>query len=253
MFSCAIVSLTPPRPISRAYVYSLVERIALLEGLLAENGLAVSPASYPPETRHRSLRSKEASSVDHTPVSSSTPQGSTTSEICTASSPYSSDDQSRDEHAVTSPRNRSSMHLGADVVNDLNTKRTRHDSLVKPADIKIESPMKTAISTVMHLSGTGHFDQSTMPAPPNPTPLWAAAHDHTSRHMSVHSTMQTKRIDSCIYGAWGDRAFELESYDPYFLDTQHGDPVPTEHHYASGNSILGGTTNLDFMPLPTSS
>ncbi|KAF1982586.1 hypothetical protein K402DRAFT_424510 [Aulographum hederae CBS 113979] len=40
------------RPISRAYMCSLTERVALLEGMLKETGADPPPAVYPPKTRH---------------------------------------------------------------------------------------------------------------------------------------------------------------------------------------------------------
>lgn len=41
-----------PRPISKAYMSSLSSRIALLEGMLQERGVAPPPAVHPPKTRH---------------------------------------------------------------------------------------------------------------------------------------------------------------------------------------------------------
>jgi hypothetical protein len=43
-----------PRPISRAYVYSLVERVALLEDMLRDRGEEPPPAIHPPKVRHGS-------------------------------------------------------------------------------------------------------------------------------------------------------------------------------------------------------
>ncbi|KAE9991079.1 hypothetical protein EG327_000551 [Venturia inaequalis] len=40
------------RPISRAYMCSLTERVALLEGMLKEQGASPPPANHPPMTRH---------------------------------------------------------------------------------------------------------------------------------------------------------------------------------------------------------
>ena len=47
-----LLSNTGPRPISKAYMSSLSSRIALLEGLLQERGVAPPPAVHPPKTRH---------------------------------------------------------------------------------------------------------------------------------------------------------------------------------------------------------
>jgi hypothetical protein len=45
---------TVTRPISRAYVYSLVERVALLEDMLRDRGEEPPPAIHPPKVRHGS-------------------------------------------------------------------------------------------------------------------------------------------------------------------------------------------------------
>ncbi|KAF2186726.1 hypothetical protein K469DRAFT_630689 [Zopfia rhizophila CBS 207.26] len=48
------------RPISRAYMCSLTERVALLEQMLKERGTEPPPANHPPKTRH-ALRNEEPS------------------------------------------------------------------------------------------------------------------------------------------------------------------------------------------------
>ncbi|KAH7377335.1 fungal-specific transcription factor domain-containing protein [Pyrenochaeta sp. MPI-SDFR-AT-0127] len=50
------------RPISRAYMCSLTERVALLETMLQERGEELPPANHPPKTRHGPTRSGDASS-----------------------------------------------------------------------------------------------------------------------------------------------------------------------------------------------
>ncbi|KAL6706992.1 hypothetical protein ACN47E_004942 [Coniothyrium glycines] len=49
------------RPISRAYMCSLTDRVALLESMLKERGEDLPPANHPPQTRHGSRRSEERS------------------------------------------------------------------------------------------------------------------------------------------------------------------------------------------------
>ncbi|KAF2013892.1 hypothetical protein BU24DRAFT_483721 [Aaosphaeria arxii CBS 175.79] len=49
------------RPISRAYMCSLTDRVALLEGMLKERGTEPPPADHPPKTRHGAPRTDEAS------------------------------------------------------------------------------------------------------------------------------------------------------------------------------------------------
>lgn len=244
--------LTTPRPISRAYVYSLVERIALLEGLLEDHGLAVPPARHPPETRHRSRRSNGTSSVDYTAMSSSTPQDSTTSESHTASSPCSYDDQIRDKHSATRTKKRSSIDLEINLA-DANTKRTRHDSLIMPVNIKIESPIRDSLDEATHLSDTCELYQCVMPPPPNTISLWPTVHHQSGGHMTMYSTLQTARIDNCAYGVWADRPFDFQNYDQYSPELQHSNAFPTEHRYIDTRSMAGGDTNLDFMPLSANS
>ncbi|KAF1846269.1 uncharacterized protein K460DRAFT_339333 [Cucurbitaria berberidis CBS 394.84] len=49
------------RPISRAYMCSLTERVALLETMLKERGEDLPPANHPPKTRHGSQRNEDLS------------------------------------------------------------------------------------------------------------------------------------------------------------------------------------------------
>jgi len=51
-FSKSIDSNSSKRPISRAYMCSLTERVALLETMLKERGEEPPPANHPPKTRH---------------------------------------------------------------------------------------------------------------------------------------------------------------------------------------------------------
>ncbi|RDW77744.1 Zn2 DNA-binding protein-1 [Coleophoma cylindrospora] len=47
----AATRINKSRPISKAYMSSLTDRVALLEGLLMEKGQDIPPANYPPKTR----------------------------------------------------------------------------------------------------------------------------------------------------------------------------------------------------------
>ncbi|EOA86669.1 uncharacterized protein SETTUDRAFT_87447 [Exserohilum turcica Et28A] len=47
------------RPISRAYMCSLTDRVALLETMLKERGEEIPPANHPPKTRHNGPRNEE--------------------------------------------------------------------------------------------------------------------------------------------------------------------------------------------------
>lgn len=225
----------------------------MLEGLLEEQGLTVPPASHPPESRHRSRQSKETSSVNDTPLSSSTPQDGSICESHTTSSPYSSDDQTKEKHPVTTTRKRSSIHIEIDTARAHFDKRSRHDSLITPADVKPESPIQKGTSKVTHLSGPYELDQFAKLPPPDSVPLWPTAHEHTGAQTMIYSTLQTTRIDNCAYSAWSDRTFDFQSYNHYSLGTQHEDPLNTEHQYAGISPAGKSTTNLDFMSLSTGS
>jgi hypothetical protein len=122
-----------------------------------------------------------------------------------------------------------------------------------PTDVKIESPLQDSIGAVTHLSGAYELDQFAMPPPPTPTSLWPTAHDNTGNQMTIYSTLRTTHIDGCAYGAWGDKAFDFQSYDLYSLESQHEDPFHAEHHYAGVSPRVGGATNIDFMSLSASS
>lgn len=210
----------------------------MLEGLLEEQGLTVPPASHPPESRHRSRQSKETSSVNDTPSSSS---------------PYSSDDQTKEKHPTTTTRKRSSIHIEVDTTRAHFDKRSRHDSLITPADIKPESPIQKGTGKVTHLSRPYELDQFAMLPPPDSAPLWPMAHEHTGGQTTIYSTLQTTRIDNCAYSAWTDRTFDFQSYNHYSLGAQHEGPLNTEYQYAGISPAGRSTTNLDFMSLSTGS
>ncbi|KAF1930542.1 uncharacterized protein M421DRAFT_376490 [Didymella exigua CBS 183.55] len=238
------------RPISRAYVYSLVERIALLESVLEEQGLIVPPASHPPETRHRTCRSKDTSSLDHTSLSSSTPQESSVSESHTASSPYSSDGQLKDEHFVTTSRERSSIHLETNFANEKMNQHVRHDSFIVPGDIGLEPTMQNPIDTVTGLNEPCDLSLFAMLPPPDPTCLWPTAQSHTGGQTMAHSILQCTRIHNCTYSAWSDRALDFQSYGHYSVE---GGSSYHNRQHPGISPRVGSTTNLDFMPLSASS
>jgi hypothetical protein len=225
----------------------------MLEGLLEEQGLAVPPATHPPETRHGSRRSDETLSVDYTATSSSTPQDSTSSENHTASSPSNSDDQVKDERSATGPRRRSSINLETNFAGDRYIKRTKSDSLIMPANIKAESPMQDHLNEITRLSEACELDRFVMPPPLNPASLWATVHDQISVQSATHSKLHTLRTDNYAHDIWGDKSWDLQNYDPYLMDSQHRDLFHVERHYTDIRSTAGGITNLDFMPLSVNS
>ncbi|KAG9244398.1 fungal-specific transcription factor domain-containing protein [Calycina marina] len=52
------------RPISKAYMSCLADRVAMLEGMLSETGKHVPPANYPPKTRAEAPVPKQAQDAD---------------------------------------------------------------------------------------------------------------------------------------------------------------------------------------------
>lgn len=52
---CPLLTISSPRPISKAYMSSLSDRISMLEGMLLEKGVVPPPASHPPKSRHEPL------------------------------------------------------------------------------------------------------------------------------------------------------------------------------------------------------
>lgn len=210
------------------------------------------PASHPPETRHRPRQSGETSSVDFTATSSSTPQDSALSEHPTTSSPYSPDDQIKDERFGIRSRKRSSMHLNNDVAEDEHTKRTKHSCLGTPANLKSELSIHEQLNEATQMSETCELDLFAMPPPPNLASLWATVHEHTAIPADSYSTLQTPRTENHAYSVWADRLLPFQSCDPHSMGSQHRDLFEVEHHCLDTRST-GGTTNLDFMPLSMSS
>ncbi|KAG9235559.1 fungal-specific transcription factor domain-containing protein [Amylocarpus encephaloides] len=61
------------RPISKAYMSSLTDRVAMLEGLLQESGKDIPPADYPPKIRADTVASQQTTSNTDNPPNQNAP------------------------------------------------------------------------------------------------------------------------------------------------------------------------------------
>ncbi|KAF2621506.1 hypothetical protein BU25DRAFT_416037 [Macroventuria anomochaeta] len=240
------------RPISRAYVYSLVERVALLERLLEDQGLTVPPANHPPETRHRSRRSKDTSTVDNTSLYSSTPQESSISDDHTASLPYSSDDQIKDEHQTPNINKRSSVLFDVDYESGHMSKRMGQNSFIAPVYLRAESARQYSTGSVTNRKRPCKLDQLAKIPLSDQASLWSTKFDYSSDQATIQPGPQDTNIECRAYSAWGHGAFDLHGYNNHTLTVQYGEVLHTGHQYNAPSPPRGVITNLDFMPLNTS-
>lgn len=247
-------SLTSCRPISRAYVYSLVERVALLEQMLEDQGLTVPPANYPPETRHRSRRSKDTSSADIASSFSSTPQESSSSDHHATSPPYCEVDQGQDENRTAKIKKRTSISLSVDNETHHGNKRKRHDSLIMTADVKIESPVDSLLGSVERYDGTFEFEPiaTTNTSSRLQPPFWPMTYDHTGGLTALIPPSQDTNVEYPSFNAWGDDAFNINGYSNHTFPAQYGE-TRDEYQFSVGRSPREMNTNLDFMSMGTSS
>lgn len=240
--------LTPFRPISRAYVYSLVERVALLEQLLEDQGLTVPPANYPPETRHRSRRSKNTSSADNVSSFSSTPQEGSISEDHATSPPHGLMDSGQGQQRT--PNKKKKRSLKSDTIDSdshLDNKRIRHDSLITPPDVKVESPIDNLLDPVTRYDGTFDFELVTT-TDTTSQPFWPM----TSELTALVPPPQAANIEYSAFSAWSDSAFVIDGYSDPALTAQHGE-FRDMYRIDASHKSMGVTTNLDFMSMGTSS
>ncbi|KAF2430447.1 hypothetical protein EJ08DRAFT_243853 [Tothia fuscella] len=133
------------RPISRAYMCSLTERVALLEGMLKEKGESPPPANHPPMTRHGPRPDDLSPSRKHKTQGSAT----TARSIHGHSSPGSQQDDLMDGDHVDQESNGHS-HPGDD--RDSNHSAPSPSVLAPP---KKDGMVSRLLSTRGHLS----FDQ----------------------------------------------------------------------------------------------
>lgn len=240
------------RPISRAYVYSLVERVALLEQMLEEQGLKVPPATYPPETRHGSRRNKNNSSADSASSFSSTPQETSYSDDHATSSPYHAVEKDHDGLTDTKSRKRSSIVMNAKDFDGRDSKRTRNDSLITLADVKVEPPVDFPFdANITHYEEAFNFHSVTTTTTSSQPPFWPMAYDHTGGLTALVAPLQNKPADYAAFSAWSNDAFGYGEHSSYTTNTQHGEESDL-HHYDMKSPVGGVATNLDFMPLGAS-
>lgn len=241
-------ALTSSRPISRAYVYSLIERVALLEQILEENGLTVPPADHPPETRHRSRFKEGTSSVENISSFATTPQESLISDEYAASSPSSPKGRIKEEYQLVDMKKRSLEWAEIDNASSEGSKRLRHDSLVNAALIKSESSSDRISDETINFP-TRHetsfpIDEASIMPDPSQVPFWPMTYDHNGGLTTLYPDPQDSNFEHHDYGAWSNDTLGFQGYGNH-----------TAIVCEVGNDILSRepTTNLDFMPLNANS
>lgn len=170
-----------------------------------------------------------------------------------ASSPCSSDDQIRAEHRTLNNKKRSSMLFNADVVIPSVNKRMRHDSLIAPVDVKVESPVYNFRSAFTHYNTSLEPDRLAATLPSDPTSLWPTTHDYISGQATVHPILEGTNMDCNAHSAWRSNGFDFHVYDNHALTVRYGEALHSGHQYDVASALKEGSTNLDFMTLSTSS
>ncbi|ENH72360.1 Nitrogen assimilation transcription factor nit-4 [Fusarium oxysporum f. sp. cubense race 1] len=132
------------RPISKAYMSSLSDRISMLEGLLLEKGVVPPPATHPPKTRHdvQDTIATTAGNTDPSPQSDSKSPGSEDH----SPPDYQNDDFTTRESELATTNSREKQQAYA---------RSNEDSPFRILDPKQEDIIHRLLSTKGNLS----FDQ----------------------------------------------------------------------------------------------
>lgn len=247
-------ALTKFRPISRAYVYSLVERVALLERTLEEHGVKVPPASHPPEMRHRSYQIEDVS-VESVSSFSSTPQESLSSDYQPTTSPSSPDGQIEDDCHYKEKKTRSSdvSITNDNNINSLSNKRVRHDSLISSAIVKTEPPIDPILDDdAAQYKEAFVLDQSLPMPPPPQTTFWPMTYDHNGGLTSLLPTSSDASVEQRAYSAWSNDPFVFHGYNSHDLVSEYDSHLPSTYGIEDSCAPRRFSTNLDFMPLSLS-
>ncbi|KZM20783.1 DNA binding [Ascochyta rabiei] len=230
------------RPISRAYVHSLVERIALLEGLLKDQDLPVPPADHPPETRHRSRNSRENPSSSIASQSSALSLKGSPSSSETTSSPCSSTLKNMGDYRISNKR----TSVPHNISNEFgrSSKKTRKDSLVLPTGVKVDSFINDPANPTVLSNELNAFAQT---PPSMQTFFWPKTDDYTSGRTTLYSGIQSN--DDCtVNNAWDGDADELHGYTHHLTDIEYREAIRLDPRHETIRKMRCGPTNIDFMP-----
>lgn len=239
------------RPISRAYVYSLVERVALLERTLEEHGVKIPPANHPPEMRHRSCQIEDISAESASSFSS-TPQESLSSDYQPTTSPSSPDGQIEDDCRDKDKKKRSSdMSIPSDSsINSMSSKRVRHDSLISSAIVKSEMPIDPILDDEAAQYKEAFVLDQSLPMPPPPqTTFWPMTYDHNGGLTSLLPTISDASMEQRTYSAWSNDPFGFHGYNSHDLVSEYDGRLPNTYGIEDSCTPRRFPTNLDFMPL----
>ncbi|KAF9690536.1 hypothetical protein EKO04_011467 [Ascochyta lentis] len=228
------------RPISRAYVHSLVERIALLEGLLQDQDMPIPPADHPPETRLSSHPSRRKSSSSSTIHSSATSVNISSSSSEPASSPCSSTLKDMDDYCSPNKRRLDPHSISNDYGRA--SKKPRNDSLVFPTDLKVEPPIDDTANFNVVSNELTTF--ATMPSYAK-TFFWPTIDAYTGGGSTLEPKIQSRTGDCSVYSTWSYNANGLTSH---LTDVISQEATHLKSGHDAMNTLREGHINLDFMP-----
>lgn len=150
-------------------------------------------------------------------------------------------------------RKRSSEVQGANDIRGHDSKRTRNDSMITLADVKIEPPIENLIdSTITHYEETFDFHQDAATTTSHQLPFWPMTYDHTGGLTALTLPPQDKPVEYAAFSAWSNDAFCDQTHNNYTVNSQY-EEIPGAHRYDTNTPVRGMITNLDFMPLGESS
>ncbi|CAM1510090.1 Fc.00g004250.m01.CDS01 [Cosmosporella sp. VM-42] len=135
------------RPISKAYMSSLSDRISMLESMLVEKGVTPPPAAHPPKTRH-DAQSQQPEDESQRRLSSARPKSDRVSPTCEVPSPP---DSRNDDFAIQDSEHGESNMTSSQMLQPL----AKEESPFRMLDPKQEDIVHRLLSTKGNLS----FDQ----------------------------------------------------------------------------------------------
>ncbi|KAH6885979.1 fungal-specific transcription factor domain-containing protein [Thelonectria olida] len=185
------------RPISKAYMSSLSDRISMLEGMLLDKGVTPPPAAHPPKTRHDapSKTQEDGESISsHPKQKNASEKGSPTCDI------PSPPDSRNDDFAVPGSEHGDASNMsGSQVLQPL----AKEDSPFRMLDPKQEDIIHRLLSTKGNLS----FDQIGRLRFFGPTANSHVYADSSDQFDSREPAEQVRRAERII------RSFSIETHD----------------------------------------
>ena len=232
-------------------MYSLVERVALLERLLEDQGLPVPPSNHPPEIRHCTRRNRDVSSSDDMSKSPCARQFSLSPSIHVTSSPFSSvvEPETKDYN----PNRQLPIVPSNDSDRTRPRKRKRNDSLMSKPKIKVETILNNDAELPLRASEPNAIVKPVNISLTTRTHFWPTALIHAHDRDTYYPEMQNASNEYPWYSA-----LENGTFVPPFCfrgpeDEQYSNPVTLKYPDKTTASIESGLVNLDFLPFSSSS